>query len=750
VTGPSAPHTPPRRQSDYDKLRRLPWFYLSTVLTGTAVLCTVQAPLALFAAELGLGEDRIGLLAGMMPFFQALGVVALPLLAGLGARRVAGTALSLRYGFLLLLFLAPLFAPDAGAAFAVLLVAMLGFSVCRSLAEAALVPWSQEFMPRSVRGRIAGRMALAYLPVALGVSWAIRWLLDAEEGGGVERFYPVFAFGILAGVLGALCLFKLGGGAPEAAPRRGLGRLAEPLRDRNYLGFLAASALQNLVAVALGVFLLLFFRERLGLSSGTLVFLAAFVPVGAAAGTLAAGWFTDRYGTRAIRAALQAGQVMLLLALPFMGGALPGGPVAVAAAFFLFGALFQAGISMANVYMLNTVPAASKESYMVLHYGIDGVVGGAVTVAAGVLLAAIGPAGLFVAGLRIGNYEMLFVLAAGVAAISALIFARLREEGAITIRDFAGHFATGSPLRALWGISRYASLTSEERRRDLAFRFGSSGSLLAKEELFAALRDPSFDVRHEAIRALGRIPPHPRVVAALEGVLAYRGLVELRYAALEALGRLPAPAAAPAVAALLDEDNPLLRARAVRTLGDMRDAARLPRVRAMLAEDPDLDCRLAAASALGKLRDGASAGALAEFYLAQTEASTGPMAEPRSKVVLLALSKILGCEEEFAREWRREERDPGLAVTGLLLRLARALRRDPAAARLRALAADHEPGHGSEALAALCALAPQVRRAGHASAPALAAILARVEGLAAPHPALLILLAAGLGRALAR
>ena len=173
-----------------------------------------RAPLALFAAELGLGEDRIGLLAGMMPFFQDLGVVALPLLAGLwGAQRVAGTALSLRYGFLLLPVPPPrFFAPDA----------RVPSSLCcwwrcwgllgrHSLAE-AVRSWPGRRSSCRVRcaGGIAGRMgACLYLPVALGVSWAIRWLLDAEEGGGVDGSTPRLRLGILAGVLGgAVPLFQ--------------------------------------------------------------------------------------------------------------------------------------------------------------------------------------------------------------------------------------------------------------------------------------------------------------------------------------------------------------------------------------------------------------------------------------------------------------------------------------------------------------------------------------------------------------
>lgn len=738
-------------QSDYDKMRRLPWLYLFTVMTGTATLCTVTAPLTLFAAELGINEGRIGLLAGIMPVFQALGVLALPIVLRFGSRRVATTALTSRYVFLGLFLVVPVFVARPDVVFAILLAAMLGFAACRSLAEAAIVPWSQEFMPRSVRGRIAGRMALAYVPVALGVSWAIQVWLDSRTG--LDRFMPVFAVGIVVGIVGALMLLGLRGGRTAATdatdgPRRR--SLTDPLRDRNFVIYLFGSALQSIAFVAISLFLILFFRDRLGISSGALVLLVALIPVGSAAGNVTAGWFVDRYGTRAIRTALQMGQIAVLLSLPLLGPEVPGITWLVPLAFLLFGFMFQAGIAVANVYMLNLIPPASKEAYTTLHYSIDGLAGGLATVAAGFLLAWLGAQGIEVFGLALGNYEVLFLLAASLTVVSALAFSRLQEEGALSVRDFVGHFATGNPVKALWGINRYASRTSEDRRRDLAFQFGGVGSLLAKEELIAALRDPSFDVRHEAIRALGHIGAHPSVVNALEEVLDYDGLVELRYAALGSLGRLKAVSSAARVAALMEDDNPLLRARAARSLGEIGHTPALPRIRAMLSDDPDLDCRLAATSALGKLKDRESMSGLVTLYLEQAADRTTRVSEPRSKVVLLAITKIFLCEEEFSHQWRREEVHKGLVMPQMLLQLARRVRATAPeeAGRLRALATAYGAEETGATLATLAMLLPALRRSRHAETDLAADVLERMQTAPDPHPALLVALLAILNRVL--
>ncbi len=747
---PSVSPPPSQPQSDYHKLRRLPFLYGFTVLNGAAVLCTIQAPLALFSAELGLGEDQIGVLVGITPLFQVLGIAALPIITRFGSRIVAGSSLITRYFFLFALLVAPAFSGQPTLVFLVILAGIAGFSVMRAIAEAAIVPWSQEFLPRAVRGQVSGLVAVAFVPVALIVSWLIQLWLDA--GSGIERFYPVFVTGIVIGIAGAAMLFGLGGGAPRERSQAGFAsfrRLSEPLADRNFLTFLYSSGTQYLVFIAVNVFMLLFFRERLGMSSGQLVLMAAFMPVGAAMGALGAGWFVDRYGTRAMRLALQTMQIAMLLALPFVTPAMPALEVVVACAFLLFGLAFQGSIAVSNVYLLNNVPASAKESYMALHYSVDGLIGGGITFAAGWLLTWLAVHPVTFGGQIFGNYETLFVIAAGVTASSAFAFFLLREDNAISVRDFVSHIAGGGTLRALWAIQVYSTETSEDRRRALAYGFGSIGNPLAKGELLDALSDPSFDVRHEAILSLGHLSADPQIVAALERVLDYEGLTELQYAALTSLGRLRAIAAVDHVASVVGDPNPLLRARAIRTLGEMRSQAHLAAIRNRLAHDPERDCRLAAVSALGKLADRDSFDALIGTYLEQIRDGDNPVSEPRSKVVLLALSKIASCEESFSQVWRREQSAPGTALPVVLERIAAGLRRRGHGSegdRVRALVDGSPSGDMAHIRDELGALRSVIAARRHADVPLVLKLIDAAVPLSEPHPALVVLLAVAMRR----
>src|SRR5690606_273384 len=133
----------------------------------------------------------------------------------------------------------------------------------------------------------------------------------------------------------------------------------------------------------------------------------------------------------------------------------------------------------------------------------------------------------------------------------------------------------------------------------------------------------------------------------------------------------------------------------------------------------------AAASALGKFGDRDSVPALVAIYVDQA-GDADPISEPRSKVVLLAIAKILGIEEQFARNWRREQHMPGYCLPGLLSQLAKALAPRTAGAdrtRLQQAAVNLGDGPVATGFAALQGLRPLIAASAHPDAPLLLALL---------------------------
>ena len=206
-----------------DKLKVINYYHYSTALQMCAVIGTVAAPLTLYSVELGLNSDEIGILGSLMAFCQVLALISIPVTLYFGSKLVSITTLFTRYIFLLIFLIVPLYQHNLLLVFYLLFFAMLMFAICRSLSEAAFVPWMQEFIPRDVRGRIIGINGIICTPFALAASYAIKMWLDSREG--LDRFYPVFIIAIISGFISALLLIKIKGG----------GKIVNRENDHGYL-----------------------------------------------------------------------------------------------------------------------------------------------------------------------------------------------------------------------------------------------------------------------------------------------------------------------------------------------------------------------------------------------------------------------------------------------------------------------------------------------------------------------------------
>ena len=731
--------------TDYEKTLRLPYLYFFSMFTGASVIMAVGAPFTLFLTELGFGPDKIGVLGGIMPFCQVFGIAFLPLILKFGCKAIATIAFTMRYVFIGLFLSVPLLVPNLNAVFYVLFLAMALFSLSRTIAEVAFVPWSQEIIPQSIRGSISGKISIFYMATGLIVSYLTKVWLDSSDE--LQRFYPLFIIAILVGIVGAIALQGLGGGSVREPTVRGLTaikRVYEPIKDRNFQLFLVSSGTQYTVFLIINLFLMLYFKERFGTAAGQLVLMTSLLLIGSAIGSYIGGWLVDRNGSRGVRLSLQLLQIFLLASIAIIPADFVATPQFIGTIFLAFGVLFGGSITAGNVYLLNYVPTESKESYMALSYSIDGVIGGSATFAAGFLLDRL--KGSSITTSTIGAYEILFIICAAVIFISALTYYFLLEENATSVRDFLKQFYAGNPLGVLWGIHRYGHQTSEERRLDLTHKFGGAGSVLAREELLDALHDPSFDVRYEAIVALGHLPNSKSVVLALEKMLTYNGLVELQYAALTSLGRIRATQSGPKIATFLTVDNPLLRARSIRTIGEIRDFNHLQTIRSILANDTAVDCRLAAISALGKFKDRESFEIMLANYCAFFSANESSSDEPRSKVILLALSKILNREGAFSKAWRREEKNPGSSLPKLINAMSDASKRTTSFSVLTFPEELHTSRNISRndityILKVMQDLKPLLRKSSHKDSNLISMILESAKEIVNPHPALLMLIA---------
>ena len=420
-----------------DKLKVINYYHYSTALQMCAVIGTVAAPLTLYSVELGLSSDEIGILGSLMAFCQVLALISIPVTLYFGSKLVSITTLFTRYIFLLIFLIVPLYQHNLLLVFYLLFFAMLMFAIFRSLSEAAFVPWMQEFIPRDVRGRIIGINGIICTPFALAASYAIKMWLDSREG--LDRFYPVFIIAIISGFISALLLIKIKGGEKTVNQENDLGylkNLFSASKDKNFNLFLISSGTQYLVITVLAIFLTLFFKIRMNIPTGELIFSSTLVLIGGTCSGFIVGRITDNYGCRGIRVIFQSLQIILLLMLPFINSETPYLSYVIGIVFFLFGFLMWGSASIGYIFMLNYVPSNNKESFMSLAYSLDGLIAGITTVLAGYLVLWLDTNNIVLFGKTLGSYEVLFAICAFIIVVSMNAFILIKEEGKMGVRTF--------------------------------------------------------------------------------------------------------------------------------------------------------------------------------------------------------------------------------------------------------------------------------------------------------------------------
>jgi HEAT repeat protein len=167
-------------------------------------------------------------------------------------------------------------------------------------------------------------------------------------------------------------------------------------------------------------------------------------------------------------------------------------------------------------------------------------------------------------------------------------------------------YATGVIAKAPLPADEVTRLTKALDHYDPAIRTGAArviGRLKIAEAgdvLIKAINDSQPDVRYAAMRALGAIRD-ARAAGALTEQLAYYKKGEGAWSALEALGRIGAPASVPIFTERLQDKDPYIRRAAAEGLGRAGDAASIDALERNATIDESPMVRIATAFALQKL-----------------------------------------------------------------------------------------------------------------------------------------------------
>ena len=139
-----------------EKIRGMRWSVAQSAANTVFVQFTYFGSVfILFLNELGLNYSEIGLLLSFFPFFGIIAVFIAPRVARFGYKRTFILFWTIRKFITALLLLVPWVHSEYGAEITLIFVAaiVMGFGLCRAVAEVGYYPWDQEFVPPSMRGR---------------------------------------------------------------------------------------------------------------------------------------------------------------------------------------------------------------------------------------------------------------------------------------------------------------------------------------------------------------------------------------------------------------------------------------------------------------------------------------------------------------------------------------------------------------------------------------------------------------------
>jgi MFS family permease len=668
-----------------EKIRRLPWnIALNATNNVFAQLTFFGSAFLLFLNELGASNSQIGFLLSLLPFVGIVALFIAPIVARIGYKRVFVTFFGIRKAIAAGLLLVPWVNEEFGLNAAMTLVSaiMLGFALCRAIAETALYPWSQEFIPDSVRGkqaalndgvaRVTGIAATAFGAYILGAST------------GIDRFTLLFSIALVFGAIAVWAGSHQPGGAPMKAQSVSYRGFFHALRDRNFARYLLGLGM-TITASAPLAFVPLFMKNEVGLSDSAVLSLQLASIFGGLLVTYLIGWAADRYGSKPVMLSGLVVKILLPIAwllMPRQGEFV----LAIALAINTLWGMVEIGWAIGSGRLLFTrvVPREKKGEYMAVFYAGIGLIGGLSQLFSGWLLD--GSQGLRteVLFISIDPFTPLFVISIALNLAALFVFRGVQADNSFSVTEFAELFIHGNPVMALQTVMRYYRAKDEREMVEVTEAMGKTDSPLATEELLDSLEDPRFNVRYEAILAIAHRDADERQIAALCRLLDDGKDLALSAIAAWGLGRIGDPAAAPALRRALDAPWRSIQAQAARSLGMLGDSESAHDLLSRLIGVTDPAVRLAFAVALGQMRHEPALGAILDV-LNTTENRTARLE------LALALARLFDLEAEFIRAWRGARRDAATTIAQMIIALRRPLRDldDEAAHDLLRATSDH-------------------------------------------------------------
>jgi hypothetical protein len=628
--------------------------------------------LVLFFDALKLDKARIGVLLAMPLFFQIMSVFVVPLVEKFGYKRSCMFFFSIRTIILSGLIATPKIAQIFGPTGVFLWVGfiMLVFSISLAIGQTAGGPWGLEVLPTNIRSKsIAMNTFLCGVVVICGTWFAGFWL---SRSSGLNGFMFLIGLGVFIGLLSIGChIFFPGGGRIKKHGGGGehLKNMLDAFKNKDFFRLLVGIAIFTFIVQGVASFIPLYMKDLVGIDSSRVVYLSLWQNAGVLLAVYFWGWCADRFGGKPV---FTTGVIFHML-LPVLWYLIPRHQgdtsyIIAAVVSFLTGLMCVAYLIGIDRYIfLTAIPADKKTSYYAVWFAWTGLFAGLGPLAVGAVLkwgAGLDETGMVFSLIRVDSFMPVFSAHMLLPATGVYIIRRIKADSELTTRQFMGQLFQSIPFGlfgSLSSIMRYRMAGEENERIATTRNLGRLDSPFNTEELINSLRDPSFDVRYEAVLAMALRKPNFKIVAALLDILAGED-IELSATASWALGQIGDVSAIPALRKQLTSPYRVLRARSARALGRIGDAESADILFELLKIETDQVLKVAYASALGAIKyTPAMEPILALLAEVETETFRGEVA--------LAAARIIGGERNYIKLLRGSEADWSTALSDAILKL---------------------------------------------------------------------------------